>query len=910
MSQGFKDTPSTEKVRDSRPKLLARDEALRSEFSGAAFPALNTPEAGDAAPVDGQRHFNTTNLRTYQRRGAQWVETADTPAQATAAALRALDAAATIPDGRAVSLLGIAALGDCMPFTLVWSAASTATHDGHSVFRPTAGAAATGAGRWLRTRLSEERHLSQLGAKFDGRTVFDGAMSQGGNVLTSTAAGFTDADVGKWVIVADAITPVGFSMQFLAAQIASRSGNTVTLAGGVTCTKTGGVANAEVIVASDDSAAFALAVALGGTWRLPAGRSIVTQPINFSNSWVRFVGQSGLHHVQDLNYFGNPGAPGTTGLAKSLSKSPTVISWAGALNVAMTTFLPGQVDGTWVTHQGNGLEGVTLDCAGRAAAGVQVRTQGALVFERVCVARYPGARGAITDPGIAYDIGVDDNFTNLSFVDCAYNRFINCTAVNRGTTIYGGKSLWLWGDKIRGNINYTTFAYCHWIVENDGNVYNCEIEQVDTTDFIGCVWNAKLRLHSAESPGEFGGKSLLNGYAAGREMLANPNSPANQTVSNVRPGYYKLSITGGTNVQLANGTATIVGGTKTATPGAPVEFEVATSGTLTLTISGSPSAISCRVVQRSGQSRTCTFTSCSGLVVLCGSLLNAQGMAPGGTITTGLPFAARNHIFFGYDLENINTLPLTEVAGNWNATVYTNAGPPQTNGALQYGRGFTGLNLTRGLDQSLASGVVTTLIFDYTASDTVELLGFMPNLLAAVSPVSGAATVTLPVGVYKLAMVGTGSVATTQGTGVGSGLGTASAGSDDEFTVTTAGTFTFTPSGSVNSWVLRSLTRFVVPSGIWWVTPNLKIYWGPSNNNTTGYRLLHIFVNGVLYDTHTRMANTFAYSPPEGLQHAPMPAIAVKPGDYFEFAAEHNAGATLTSLAVAGRAPYAQVAAL
>lgn len=64
--------------------------------------------------------------------------------------LRAVDAAALIADTQVAIVAGRATPGDCAPFIVQWDAASTATADNVLVFRPTAGAAVSGAGRWLR----------------------------------------------------------------------------------------------------------------------------------------------------------------------------------------------------------------------------------------------------------------------------------------------------------------------------------------------------------------------------------------------------------------------------------------------------------------------------------------------------------------------------------------------------------------------------------------------------------------------------------------------------------------------------------------------------------------------------------------------------------------------------------------
>lgn len=68
----------------------------------------------------------------------------------TLADLIAFDAAANFSDGFVGYVIGRAALGDMPALAVRWVAASSAAHDGFSVFRPGTGAAATGNGRWLR----------------------------------------------------------------------------------------------------------------------------------------------------------------------------------------------------------------------------------------------------------------------------------------------------------------------------------------------------------------------------------------------------------------------------------------------------------------------------------------------------------------------------------------------------------------------------------------------------------------------------------------------------------------------------------------------------------------------------------------------------------------------------------------
>lgn len=66
MSQTYLEVPATEKVRDSRAKLLDRDEALRSSFAGASAPSSPTP-------VDGQHWYDSSNHLPKQRVNGSWL---------------------------------------------------------------------------------------------------------------------------------------------------------------------------------------------------------------------------------------------------------------------------------------------------------------------------------------------------------------------------------------------------------------------------------------------------------------------------------------------------------------------------------------------------------------------------------------------------------------------------------------------------------------------------------------------------------------------------------------------------------------------------------------------------------------------------------------------------------------------
>lgn len=152
MAQKNKDFPSTEKIRLSRPKIRDWVDALKSNFSGTSAPALDTPEAGDLAPVEGQFwHDSTSTVRRRKRysAGGRWLEEANIAACATITALKALYAAEDFGTDQLACVFGLAAEGDCEPFFVKWAPSSSAAGDDLTVFRPTNGAAASGNGRWL-----------------------------------------------------------------------------------------------------------------------------------------------------------------------------------------------------------------------------------------------------------------------------------------------------------------------------------------------------------------------------------------------------------------------------------------------------------------------------------------------------------------------------------------------------------------------------------------------------------------------------------------------------------------------------------------------------------------------------------------------------------------------------------------
>lgn len=141
MSQTFPDVPATDTVRDSRQPLLDRDAANQTNFSGPTAPSV---------PVEKQFWHDTTTGFLKQYRGGVWRVVEGHPPAETVTALKALSAAEIFGNNALLWVIGDAIVGDCTPFAVKWNSASNATNDDYAVFRPSAGAAASGSGRWLR----------------------------------------------------------------------------------------------------------------------------------------------------------------------------------------------------------------------------------------------------------------------------------------------------------------------------------------------------------------------------------------------------------------------------------------------------------------------------------------------------------------------------------------------------------------------------------------------------------------------------------------------------------------------------------------------------------------------------------------------------------------------------------------
>lgn len=154
---------------------------IRSNFAATTAPS-------SPAPVAGQLWYKSDSKTLNQYRGNAFVEIGALGPALNTTALRSIDAAANVADGQVIEVLGNSSVGDCRPFRCVWDDDSTATHDGVLVFRPTAGAAATGDGRWLRvSAVDSEATISaaatvNLAATHSDNVLVDGSYYSTGYI--------------------------------------------------------------------------------------------------------------------------------------------------------------------------------------------------------------------------------------------------------------------------------------------------------------------------------------------------------------------------------------------------------------------------------------------------------------------------------------------------------------------------------------------------------------------------------------------------------------------------------------------------------------------------------------------------------------------------------------------------------
>jgi len=123
--------------------------------------------------------------------------------------------------------------------------------------------------------------FAKWGVKADGRIATDGVALNGSNRITSVGIRFTEADIGKRIVITEPANATG-SILAHASRITAIDGNTAI------CANTCGVdltaaLFCNVVVGSDDTAAIQaaldLAAPLGATVRLPAGIMMITSPL-------------------------------------------------------------------------------------------------------------------------------------------------------------------------------------------------------------------------------------------------------------------------------------------------------------------------------------------------------------------------------------------------------------------------------------------------------------------------------------------------------------------------------------------------------------------------------------------------------------------------------------------------------
>jgi hypothetical protein len=113
-----------------------------------------------------------------------------------------------------------------------------------------------------------------FGAARNGKILHDGAMTASSNVLTSATAGFTSADVTKYVLVWGALTAISQPAYLFGTITGFTNSTTVTLS--VTATNT--VSAVGVLYGTDDTAAIQSAVSAAVTYSL-TGRGALGQVV-------------------------------------------------------------------------------------------------------------------------------------------------------------------------------------------------------------------------------------------------------------------------------------------------------------------------------------------------------------------------------------------------------------------------------------------------------------------------------------------------------------------------------------------------------------------------------------------------------------------------------------------------------
>lgn len=559
----------------------------------------------------------------------------------------------------------------------------------------------------LAARTSSEVDVTEYGAKCDARTVFDAAVTNGSATVTSATAAFSAGDVGKVIIVQRGRPngPDGSTWRPHVSTIASvQSATSATMAAAATNT----VSGVECIIGTDDTAAFQTALNDVGARTQNglsavtySGHAIITQTLRPIYDYVRLVGRpcrlSAAGYRDDLLPY--------------LAGVPSRIIWGGADGARMIEVDIIQSGGVWRKLHGISIEYGCLDGAGRAGDIVETYSAPAFNMIDTLVSRNGTGSDAIS-------LGVTSSSAIvLAGQDVAArdHGLKGVHVINRGTNIFGSNTLRIWGDKggeVWGNLNYGIIDDSLFLVENDGSREHIHFEQIDTTDVNGSNWNGRLVLHAADS----GTKSRFNGVRPNVELF-DGTAPSTRTVT-LRTNRYRLTVVGSGSVTVTSGTtlfkkdevtALSSGGGNVATSAAALDFMVAGSdwqgGSVTFTVSGSVTSWSLVARPFASQSRTVTFNAgCSGLIVA-----RAATGRNGGA--EGQDSHAVNHLYEGYDVENINVLPIIEqytaangVTSEADLAFSTNGLAPQARGSFRTGYIRSGAIYTLAADLPIASG--------------------------------------------------------------------------------------------------------------------------------------------------------------------------------------------------------------
>jgi hypothetical protein len=290
-------------------------------------------------------------------------------------------------------------------------------------------------------------NVMDYGAKADGRTVNDGAMTSASATLTSSTAAFTSGDVGKLVTVFGA-GAVGTSNMLLTTISSVGSGTSATLA----ATAANTVSGAQVFVATNDKTAITNAIiaagqAQGGQVYLPPGFYGIGAHILANYSKVNVTGAGIQSSVMVSCYDGSPGGENTNfGILSFRSPDGTTpVSNISVSNLSINHNYMGTIGIHWQapTSAANTATNLVVEkCEFYNRGPDNTGSTGSLRIN----GQYSGVSGALSDLRISNCIFRDAVSTNSSNVTAnsilftSYNisnvRILSCTFKNTfGNTI-------------------------------------------------------------------------------------------------------------------------------------------------------------------------------------------------------------------------------------------------------------------------------------------------------------------------------------------------------------------------------------------------------------------------------------------------------------------------------------------